>query len=333
MSVLLMGMVWKRYPASGGELLLALALADQANHSGAGIYLGVQTMAEMTRQGVRTVQVQLRKMRESGWLQKVNAGHGGRSRHTVYRINPDWIKGADPAPFSGDGDPDEGAAEGRGVGEHGDGGAGLAEGVSGGPDVPSDDGVKRPSGVRAEPRKGAAATAPFSETERVQFEAQKGAVAAAPAYTTRITRITPPYPLTEGDSSAACASRGASRSDVAMQRPSVGRGKDRAKAGCSLAEYIADCQARGVKPVPEGAEVFRYADKVGIPADILLLHWRVFRDRHLRSGMVRKGWLDRLLTSVEGNWYGVWVMAPGGECTLGTKGLQAQAFYAEGGEP
>jgi hypothetical protein len=34
-------------------------------------------------------------MEESNWLQLVNEGHGGRGRHREYRINPDWIKGAD----------------------------------------------------------------------------------------------------------------------------------------------------------------------------------------------------------------------------------------------
>lgn len=41
----------------------------------------------------------LAKMLASGWLIKVRDG-GGRGRTAEYRINPDWLKGADIAPFN-----------------------------------------------------------------------------------------------------------------------------------------------------------------------------------------------------------------------------------------
>jgi len=98
MSIKLMTMVFDRYPNGGGEMILALALADHAKDDGTKIYPSIKSLAEKTRQSERTVQYQLRRMEESGWLILVNNGNGGRNQTREYRINPEWIKGADIAP-------------------------------------------------------------------------------------------------------------------------------------------------------------------------------------------------------------------------------------------
>ena len=94
MSVKVMTMIWDRYPEGGGDMLLALALADHSHDDGTHIYPSVDSLAKKTRQSVRTVQYQLGRMKQSGWLIATNAGDGGRGRHTEYRISPDWINGA-----------------------------------------------------------------------------------------------------------------------------------------------------------------------------------------------------------------------------------------------
>lgn len=98
MSVEVMTMVFKRYPNGGGEMLLALALADHSNDQGTGIYPSIASLADKTRQSVRAVQYQLRGMEKSGWLELVNSGNGGRNQRREYRISPAWIKGAEIAP-------------------------------------------------------------------------------------------------------------------------------------------------------------------------------------------------------------------------------------------
>lgn len=99
MSVKIMTAVFDRYPNGGGEMLLALALADHASDDGTKVYPSVSALASKTRQSVRTVQYQLRRMEEAGWLILVGHGNGGRSMSNEYRISPDWLKGADIAPF------------------------------------------------------------------------------------------------------------------------------------------------------------------------------------------------------------------------------------------
>lgn len=99
MSVKVMTAVFERYPNGGGEMLLALALADHASDDGTRVFPSIKALAEKTRQSERSVQYQLRRMQETGWLILVSSGNGGRSMSSEYRISLDWIKGAEIAPF------------------------------------------------------------------------------------------------------------------------------------------------------------------------------------------------------------------------------------------
>lgn len=101
MSVDVMSAVFKRYPVGGGEMLLALALADHADDDGTHIFPSVATMAKKTRQSERAVQYQLGKMLESGWLILVRAARGGRKGGypAEYRISSEWLMGAEIAPI------------------------------------------------------------------------------------------------------------------------------------------------------------------------------------------------------------------------------------------
>lgn len=94
-----MTMVFDRYPNGGGEMLLALSLADFAEEDGTRVFPSIKQLADKTRQSERTVQYQLRKMEDSGWLILVNSGNGGRNQRREYVISPEWIKGADFAPL------------------------------------------------------------------------------------------------------------------------------------------------------------------------------------------------------------------------------------------
>lgn len=99
MSVEIMSMVFKRYPSGGGERLLALALADHASDNGTRVFPSVSLLAQKSVQSERTVQRQLRKMEQIGWLLKVSDGVGGKGNTTEYCISPEWIKGDKLSPF------------------------------------------------------------------------------------------------------------------------------------------------------------------------------------------------------------------------------------------
>jgi len=99
-SIKIQTMVWDRYPGEDHELLLALKLADFCDDNGEHIFPSIETMAEKVRRSPRAVQYQIQGMVKSGWLIKVANAGGGRGRACEYRINPDWINGAEIAPFS-----------------------------------------------------------------------------------------------------------------------------------------------------------------------------------------------------------------------------------------
>lgn len=88
-------MIWDRLNVAGGELNLALALADKGNDKGESIFPGVDLLCRQTRQSRATVQRQLAHFRDVDWLQVVQEGGlaGGRGMPTIYRINPLWISG------------------------------------------------------------------------------------------------------------------------------------------------------------------------------------------------------------------------------------------------
>lgn len=71
--------VFDRYPAGGGELLLALVLADFANDGGEGIWPSVATLCRKTRHSRRTVQGLLRRLEHIGFLACVRRSVGGKS--------------------------------------------------------------------------------------------------------------------------------------------------------------------------------------------------------------------------------------------------------------
>ncbi|SDI29201.1 hypothetical protein [Pseudomonas panipatensis] len=95
MSIKISSLVWEHYPASGCELLTALAYADHAHDDGTNIRPSVAYIAKKTRQSERNVRRYLAQMRERGWLLTVRNGNGGRGFATEYRVNPLWITNPD----------------------------------------------------------------------------------------------------------------------------------------------------------------------------------------------------------------------------------------------
>jgi len=90
-SVKVMALVWDHYPEGGGEMLVALKVADHADHNGERIWPGIASLAAQTRQSERSVQRHLRAMTERGWLELVRAGGSGPGTTAHYRIPVDRI--------------------------------------------------------------------------------------------------------------------------------------------------------------------------------------------------------------------------------------------------
>ena len=94
-SIEVMSHVTQRYPGGGGELLVALALADNAAPDGQRIYPSIDDLAKRARLDRRTVQRHIRKMVTCGWLILVSATSGRRGDTNRYRISPEWLAGGE----------------------------------------------------------------------------------------------------------------------------------------------------------------------------------------------------------------------------------------------
>lgn len=99
------------------------------------------------------------------------------------------------------------------------------------------------------------------------------------------------------------------------------------KSAISLNTFLADCKAKGEKPIPEGDTVFAYADETGIPLEFLRLHWLEFKERYAAPDAKRyKDWRSVHRKSVRGNWFRIWYIR-GDECGLTTQGEQAKRHH------
>lgn len=81
-------LVWDWYEERwGAPMILAVALADAANDSGAAIAESVVGLAKKTRQSDRAVRKQLRALESAGLLSVDERSAGGRGNVTRYRLN------------------------------------------------------------------------------------------------------------------------------------------------------------------------------------------------------------------------------------------------------
>lgn len=108
------------------------------------------------------------------------------------------------------------------------------------------------------------------------------------------------------------------------------QGGEKKRSAVSLKTYLADCKAKGVKPVPDDDSVFDYAQQAKIPSEYLELHWREFLDRYKLPDAKRyKDWRSVFRKSVRGNWFHLWRFDANGECLLSTQGVQAQNIHSK----
>lgn len=107
--------------------------------------------------------------------------------------------------------------------------------------------------------------------------------------------------------------------------PPEGGKPSRRKPAIALHTFLDECKAIGVKPIPEGAPVFAYAEQCGIPQEFLRLQWLEFKDRYGDGSKRYKDWPLVFSKSVRGNWFKLWFAdRDGGGYKLTTIGVQAE---------
>jgi hypothetical protein len=89
MSVRVMSWVWEHSPAAGTDLLVLLAIADNADDSGGNAWPSIATLGRKCRISPRTVQRSIRKLELDGLLQvDEQGGRGGSNRYRLVIDTP-----------------------------------------------------------------------------------------------------------------------------------------------------------------------------------------------------------------------------------------------------
>jgi hypothetical protein len=101
----------------------------------------------------------------------------------------------------------------------------------------------------------------------------------------------------------------------------------RSKPGITFPAFIAQCEQEDRLAIDEADPVHDYAEKVGIPVDLLELAWWEFRDRHRESAKRYRDWRQAFRNCVRDNWYRLWTFDAGGACVITGQGRQAQAAH------
>lgn len=89
--------------------------------------------------------------------------------------------------------------------------------------------------------------------------------------------------------------------------------------------FLADCKAKGEKPIPDDDPIFAYAESIGLPHEYLALAWTWFKAA--RAGKQQKGivgWRAHFRDAVKGNWPKYWWPTDDGGWKLTPAGEQAR---------
>lgn len=89
-----------------------------------------------------------------------------------------------------------------------------------------------------------------------------------------------------------------------------------------FADWIEKVKAEGKKPIPEDHEVFRYAEKIGLPIDFVRLCWLEFKTSFSENRKKKQAdWPKTFSNYVRKNYFRLWFEKEGG-WQLTTAGIQ-----------
>lgn len=98
----------------------------------------------------------------------------------------------------------------------------------------------------------------------------------------------------------------------------------------SLATYLAQCAEQGKQAIPPGCGALRYAADIGLPDELVALHWAEFRERHHEPAAKRyRDWPKAFGHSIRDNWYKFWRVEAGGSVVMAPQAMQARKRHEQ----
>lgn len=84
------------------------------------------------------------------------------------------------------------------------------------------------------------------------------------------------------------------------------------KSAISINTFLENCDKAGEKRIPETDPVFDFAEKAGIPIEMIKVCWNHFVKTHSQNGKRQKNWRQTFGNCVKGNWYKLWYVEADG---------------------
>lgn len=125
-------------------------------------------------------------------------------------------------------------------------------------------------------------------------------------------------PVTSNHSSSLRSEDSAAKTQRSPSRPK--------REEVTLAKYLENCKANGVKPVPDDHFIRAWCVDAKIPTDMLQVAWVVFREKYLGDEKLKgkryKDWAGHFATAVKDRWHGLWFIGEDGTPAWTSTGLQ-----------
>lgn len=94
----------------------------------------------------------------------------------------------------------------------------------------------------------------------------------------------------------------------------------------TLAKFLENCKAAGVKPVPDDHPIREWCVDAKIPVEMLQVAWVVFREKYLGDEKLKgkryKDWAGHFANAVKDRWHGLWFIGEDGTPAWTSTGLQ-----------
>lgn len=85
-----------------------------------------------------------------------------------------------------------------------------------------------------------------------------------------------------------------------------------AKSAITIETFINNCDEAKERKIPEDDPVFDFADKAGIPIEMVQVCWKMFVQTHRENKKRQKDWRATFRNCVKGNWYKLWFVEADG---------------------
>lgn len=114
--------------------------------------------------------------------------------------------------------------------------------------------------------------------------------------------------------------------------PTNGTTKPKSEGAITFDRFMTICHDKSEKPIPATDPIWDFAEKAGIPENLVVLHWKAFRDRYTKTAKRYTRWSDVFGRSVKGNWFHLWrVDAASGEIVISQQGEILRKGFKGGG--